>query len=50
MRADDNGKLTSADRTKSQQPAEQAVEPDLTDKHNANTAHYGNNEVGQRRE
>ena len=48
MRADDNGKLTSADRTKlnNQQKLSNNI---YQDKHNAATAHYGNNVVGQRR-
>jgi hypothetical protein len=50
MRADDNGHLTSADRSKINNQ-QNAVSKDVyQDKHNANTAHYGNNEVGARRQ
>src|SRR5271169_2221294 len=50
MRAADNGKLTSADRTKLNNQQNHMSNQIYQDKHNANTAHYGNNEVGQRRE
>jgi hypothetical protein len=50
MRADDNGKLTAADRTKLNNQQNKVSNSIYTDKHNANTAHYGNNVVGQRRE
>jgi hypothetical protein len=50
MRAADNGKLTSADRTKLNNQQNHLSNQIYQDKHNANTAHYGNNEVGQRRE
>ena len=50
MRAADNGKLTSADRTKLNNQQNHMSNQIYQDKHNANTAHYGNNEVGQRRQ
>ena len=50
MRADDNGHLTTADRTKLNNQQNRLSNNIYQDKHNANTAHYGNNEVGQRRE
>jgi hypothetical protein len=50
MRAQDNGHLTSADRTKLNNQQNGMSKQIYQDKHNANTAHYGNNEVGQRRE
>src|SRR5271155_3435066 len=50
MRADDNGHLTAADRAKLNRQQNGLSKQIYTDKHNANTAHYGNNEVGQRRE
>jgi hypothetical protein len=50
MRSADNGKLTSADRTKLQGQQNNLSNKIYQDKHNANTAHYGNNQVGQRRE
>jgi hypothetical protein len=50
MRADDNGKLTSADRSKLQNQQNHLSNQIYQDKHNAATAHYGNNQVGQRRE
>jgi len=50
MRADDNGHLTTADRTKLNNQQNRLSNNIYNDKHNANTAHYGNNEVGQRRE
>ncbi len=50
MRAADNGKLTSADRTKLNNQQNRLSKQIYQDKHNANTAHYGNNQVGQRRE
>jgi hypothetical protein len=50
MRADDNGKLTTADRTKLNNQQNKLSNNIYQDKHNAATAHYGNNVVGQRRE
>jgi hypothetical protein len=50
MRADDNGKLTSADRTKLQNQQNHLSNQIYTDKHNAATQKYGNGQVGQRRE
>jgi hypothetical protein len=50
MRASDNGKLTSADRTKLNNQQNKMSNQIYQDKHNATTAKYGNNEVGQRRQ
>jgi hypothetical protein len=50
MRASDNGKLTSADRTKLNNQQNRTSNQIYQDKHNATTAKYGNNEVGQRRQ
>jgi len=50
MRAADDGHLTAADRTKLNNQQNHLSHQIYDDKHNANTAHYGNNEVGQRRE
>jgi hypothetical protein len=50
MRAEDNGHLTSADRSLINKQQNHLSNQIYQDKHNANTAHYGNNEVGQRRE
>ncbi|HXW63165.1 MAG TPA: hypothetical protein VEJ45_11235 [Candidatus Acidoferrales bacterium] len=50
MRAADNGHLTAADRAKLNNQQNHLSNRIYDDKHNANTAHYGNNEVGQRRE
>jgi hypothetical protein len=50
MRSEDDGKLTSADRTTLNNQQNKMSNQIYQDKHNANTAHYGNNEVGQRRE
>ena len=49
-RAANGGKLTSAEKTQINQQQNQLSKQIYSDKHNANTAHYGNNEVGQRRE
>jgi hypothetical protein len=49
-RAADGGKLTNAEKTQVNQQQNQLSKNIYNDKHNANTAHYGNNEVGQRRE
>ncbi|HXX19781.1 MAG TPA: hypothetical protein VEJ46_10290 [Candidatus Acidoferrum sp.] len=50
MRAEDNGHLTSADRSVINKQQNSLSNQIYQDKHNANTAHYGNNEVGQRRQ
>jgi hypothetical protein len=50
MRAADDGHLTAADRAKINNQQNRVSNQIYQDKHNANTAHYGNNEVGQRRE
>jgi hypothetical protein len=49
-RAANGGKLTSAEKTQINHQQNSLSKQIYTDKHNANTAHYGNNEVGQRRE
>jgi hypothetical protein len=49
-RAANGGKLTAAEKKQVNQQQNQLSKQIYTDKHNANTAHYGNNEVGQRRE
>src|SRR5579862_681123 len=49
-RAADNGHLTAAERTQVNNQQNNLSHSIYQDKHNANTAHYGNNEVGQRRE
>ena len=48
MRSQDDGHLTAADRTKINNQQNHLSNQIYTDKHNANTAHYGNGEVGQR--
>ncbi len=50
MRSEDDGHLTAADRAKLNNQQNHLSNRIYDDKHNANTAHYGNNEVGQRRE
>lgn len=50
MRSQDDGHLTAADRAKLNRQQNHLSNKIYQDKHNANTAHYGNNEVGQRRE
>jgi predicted transglutaminase-like cysteine proteinase len=50
MRSQDNGHLTSADRTKLNNQQNRLSNNIYADKHNATQAHYGNNQVGQRRE
>ncbi|HKM90175.1 MAG TPA: hypothetical protein VJX29_06135 [Candidatus Acidoferrales bacterium] len=50
MRSEDNGNLTAADKAKLNRQYNRTSRQIYDDKHNANTAHYGNNEVGQRRE
>ena len=49
-RAANGGKLSPAERAKVNRQQNQLSKQIYNDKHNANTAHYGNNEVGQRRE
>jgi predicted transglutaminase-like cysteine proteinase len=49
-RAANGGKLTTAEKKQINQQQNQLSKQIYKDKHNANTAHYGNNEVGQRRE
>lgn len=49
-RQGDNGKLTSQERQQINRQQNHMSRSIYADKHNANTAHYGNNEVGQRRE
>ena len=49
-RAANGGKLTSAEKTQINQQQNQVSRQIYNDKHNANTAHYGNNQVGQRKE
>ncbi len=50
MRASDNGKLTSADRTKLQNQQNHLSNQIYTDKHNAATQHNGSGQIGQRKE
>jgi len=50
MRSEDDGHLTSGDRATLNRQQNHLSNQIYDDKHNANTAHYGNNEVGQRRE
>lgn len=49
-RAANGGKLTGAEKTQIDKQQNQVSKNIYRDKHNANNAHYGNNEVGQRRE
>src|SRR5690242_3872045 len=49
-RAANGGKLTSSEKQQINRQQNQMSKQIYTDKHNANTAHYGNNKVGQRRE
>jgi hypothetical protein len=49
-RAGDNGKLTAGERQQINNQQNNISKSIYADKHNANTAHYGNTEVGQRRE
>jgi hypothetical protein len=49
-RSADNGKLTQQERQQINHQQNNLSNSIYQDKHNANTAHYGNNEVGQRRE
>jgi hypothetical protein len=49
-RSADGGKLTQQERNQVNRQQNNLSRSIYSDKHNANTAHYGNNEVGQRRE
>ncbi len=49
-RAVNGGKLTAAEKRQVNRQQNRLSNQVYHDKHNANTAHYGNNEVGQRRE
>jgi hypothetical protein len=49
-RSADNGHLTQQERQQVNRQQNNLSHSIYQDKHNANTAHYGNNEVGQRRE
>src|SRR5499425_3079868 len=49
-RAANGGKLTTAEKKQINRQQNQMSKQIYADKHNANTAHYGNNKVGQRRE
>ena len=49
-RAANGGKLTAAEKKQVNRQQNQTSKQIYDDKHNANTAHYGNNKVGQRRE
>ncbi|MGB7434810.1 MAG: hypothetical protein WBR26_01855 [Candidatus Acidiferrum sp.] len=49
-RAANGGKLTAAEKQQVNHQQNQVSKQIYNDKHNANTAHYGNNEVGQRRQ
>jgi hypothetical protein len=49
-RAANGGKLTAAEKAQVNGQQNQLSKQIYQDKHNANTAHYGNNQVGQRRE
>ena len=50
MRSEDDGHLTAADRATLNKQQNKLSNQVYQDKHNTATAHYGNNEVGQRRE
>jgi hypothetical protein len=50
MRSEDDGHLTSADRSTLNNQQNHLSNQIYDDKHNANTAHYGNGEIGQRRQ
>jgi len=50
MRSEDDGHLTSADRTKLNNQQNKMSNQIYQDKHNVNQAHYGNSEVGQRQQ
>jgi len=49
-RAANGGKLTAAEKAQVNRQQNQMSKQIYADKHNANTAHFGNNKVGQRRE
>src|ERR1700719_3546006 len=49
-RAANGGKLTTAEKAQVNQQQNKLSKQIYNDKHNGNTAHYGNNKVGQRRE
>jgi hypothetical protein len=49
-RAANGGRLTAAEKAQVNKQQNQLSNQIYKDKHNANTAHYGNNPVGQRRE
>jgi hypothetical protein len=49
-RAANGGKLTPAEKARVNRQQNHLSNQIYNDKHNANTAHFGNNEVGQRRE
>jgi hypothetical protein len=49
-RAANGGKLTTGEKQQINRQQNRMSNQIYQDKHNANTAHYGNNEVGQRRE
>ena len=49
-RAANGGKLTSAEKAQVNRQQNQLSKQIYADKHNANTSHFGNNKVGQRRE
>src|SRR5258708_9176202 len=49
-RAANGGKLTAAEKKQVNHQQNQVSKQIYADKHNANTAHYSNNKVGQRRE
>ena len=49
-RAANGGKLTQSEKQQINRQQNQLAKQIYQDKHNANTAHYGNNPVGQRRE
>jgi hypothetical protein len=49
-RSADGGKLTNQERQQVNDQQNNLSKSIYTDKHNANTAHYGNNEIGARRQ
>src|SRR5215470_1127318 len=49
-RAANGGKLTASEKKQVNRQQNRMSKQIYADKHNANTAHYGNNKVGQRRE
>jgi hypothetical protein len=50
IRTEDDGHLTAADRTKLDNQQNHLSNRVYDDKHNTDTAHYGNREIGNRRE